>query len=205
MRGRPSKLTPEVQQRLCDAIAAGNYYQAACGYAGISYKVFREWMLKGEKARSGQFRDFRDAVTKAKTDAEVQVVAFWRAQLPSDWRACRDFLARRYPQRWGPMQRHEMKAKADVTSGGEPFGRDTLTAEDLANTAKLAAEAHLRLQPYEKAILEFLEARNRQAGNGAPVEMPPPFSPPEPPPSPPPAEPPPAPPPSPPPPPRFRI
>ena len=40
--GRPSKLTPEVTKRLTEAIRAGNYYEAACGYAGIGYSTFRD-------------------------------------------------------------------------------------------------------------------------------------------------------------------
>jgi hypothetical protein len=183
-------LTPELQQRLCDALASGCYFRPACTYAGVSYKVFREWMLKGEKARSGPFRDFRDAIHKAQADAEVQVVAFWRAQLPNDWRACRDFLARRYPQRWGPMQRHEIKAKADVTTGGEPLDKGTLTADDLAHVALLAAEAHARLTPYADVIARLLTEYHEQRANGTSGQPPDP-PPGEPPTSPPPAEPPP--------------
>ena len=51
--GRPSKLSPEVQERICNAIRAGNYYRAACRYGGIDYSNFRDWMLKGQRARSG--------------------------------------------------------------------------------------------------------------------------------------------------------
>ena len=43
-RGRPCKLTPERQKRLCEAIAAGNYYKAACAFAGLDYCTFRRWM-----------------------------------------------------------------------------------------------------------------------------------------------------------------
>ena len=39
---RPSKLTPEVTKRLTEAIRAGNYYEAACAYAGIHYSTFRK-------------------------------------------------------------------------------------------------------------------------------------------------------------------
>ena len=53
MAGRPSKLTSEVKARLVQAIEAGNYYEAACGYAGITYTTFRNWMIKGENAKSG--------------------------------------------------------------------------------------------------------------------------------------------------------
>lgn len=104
---RPTKLTTELQKRLCDAIADGNYYQAACGVAGISYKVFRDWMKRGKRARQGQFREFRNAVLKAEADAEIRIVSQWQAHMPENWQACRDFLARRHPKRW--CAKDEMK------------------------------------------------------------------------------------------------
>ena len=72
---RPSKLTPEITKRLTEAIRAGNYYEAACGYAGIHYSTFRKWMQKGETAKSGKFREFFEAVTRAEYEAEVRMVA----------------------------------------------------------------------------------------------------------------------------------
>jgi uncharacterized Fe-S cluster-containing radical SAM superfamily protein len=62
--GRPSKLTPEVQEKICNAIRAGNYYEAACAYAGIDYSTFRRWMIKGEKAKKGKYHEFCEAVKK---------------------------------------------------------------------------------------------------------------------------------------------
>jgi transposase len=98
---RPSKLTPEVTKRLTEAIRAGNYYEAACGYAGIHYSTFRKWMQKGEVAKSGMFREFFEAITRAEYEAEVRMVAQWQKHMPEDYRAIRDFLERRYPDRWG--------------------------------------------------------------------------------------------------------
>lgn len=100
-RGRPSKLTPEVKKKLIDAIAAGNYYIAACNYAGIAYASFRKWMIRGENASSGEYYDFVCEVQEAEALAEVSVVATWRRQIPESYQAARDFLARRYPERWG--------------------------------------------------------------------------------------------------------
>jgi hypothetical protein len=98
---RPSKLTPEVQKRLVEAIKAGNYYEAACGFAGIHYSTFREWMIKGEKAKSGKFREFYEAIKKAENEAEVRMVAQWQQHMPENWQAIATFLERRYPDRWG--------------------------------------------------------------------------------------------------------
>ena len=105
--GRPTKLTDEVQDKLASAIRAGNYYAAACGYAGIDYATFRRWMERGEREARGRFHTFRHTIEKAEADAEVTVVAQWRAQIPTNWQAARDFLARRYPERWRPSERLE--------------------------------------------------------------------------------------------------
>lgn len=40
---RPTKLTPEVAERLVHAISVGASYKAACRYAGISYQTFLNW------------------------------------------------------------------------------------------------------------------------------------------------------------------
>jgi transposase len=99
--GRPSKLTPEVVKRLTEAIRDGNYYEAACGYAGITYTTFRNWMIKGENAKSGKYREFFEAIMQAECEAEVRMVAQWQQHMPEDYRAIRDFLERRFPDRWG--------------------------------------------------------------------------------------------------------
>ena len=109
---RPSKLTPEVTKRLTEAIRAGNYYEAACGYAGIGYSTFRVWMTKGEKAKSGKYREFMDAIKKAEHEAEVRMVAMWQKHMPENWQAIATFLERRHPDRWG-------RKRLDIEHSGE--------------------------------------------------------------------------------------
>jgi hypothetical protein len=92
---------------LAEAIRAGNFYEAACGYAGIDYATFRRWMERGERESRGAYRALRDAIEKAEAVAEVTVVAQWRSQIPTSWQAARDFLARRFPSRWRPVERFE--------------------------------------------------------------------------------------------------
>ena len=99
--GRPSKLTEEVKNKLLDALKMGNYYDAACAYAGIHYYTFRLWMAKGEKAKSGEFFEFFEAVKEAENEAEARTVLLWQKAIPKDWRAAQAFLERRYPERWG--------------------------------------------------------------------------------------------------------
>lgn len=50
--GRPSKLTPDVQERIVNALNAGNYLEVAAGYAGISPSTLHNWIARGKAARA---------------------------------------------------------------------------------------------------------------------------------------------------------
>ena len=103
---RPSKLTPEIEKKILDAIRIGNYYEAACAYAGINIRTFYRWMENGEKAKSGKYCQFCHAVKQAEGDAEARIVAQWTSKTPEDWRAAQAFLEHRYPERWGKKETH---------------------------------------------------------------------------------------------------
>lgn len=143
---RPSKLTPEVQQKLCDAVRAGNYFCAACAYAQVSYPAFRVWMKRGSTASSGRYRAFVDAVKKAQADSELAITALWQAQIPQNWQAARDFLARRFPRRWGAKD-----ALAVTGKDGAP----------LALTLEQKAQAERELEDWRRA---------RNGGEAPPAE-----------------------------------
>ena len=48
---------------------------------------------------------FFHALKKAEAEAEARVVALWQRQIPQDWKAAATFLERRYPDRWGRVDR----------------------------------------------------------------------------------------------------
>jgi hypothetical protein len=47
--GRKTKLTPELQEQLVDALAAGAYAETACDYVGISTTTYYRWLQLGEQ------------------------------------------------------------------------------------------------------------------------------------------------------------
>jgi len=110
---RPTKLTPAVQQRIVSAVAAGNYYEAACAYGGVDYTTFRKWMQKGESAKSGPFFELFDACKHAEAEAEVRIIAQWQQHIPDDWRAAQAFAERRWGDRWGRQERHVVQGDAE--------------------------------------------------------------------------------------------
>jgi hypothetical protein len=83
--GRPSKLTPQTQQRICGCLAAGSTRVDAATQGGIDYMTLRRWERRGVKQKTGKFRRFCEAVKKAESDAvEFCVGAIRRAASEHD-------------------------------------------------------------------------------------------------------------------------
>lgn len=101
--GRPLKLTPKVQEQICNAIRAGSYSEIAARYAGISAPTFYKWMAlgDGEHAKS-PYKEFREEVESARAAAEVRNIGLiQQAANSGTWQAAAWFLERTAPARWG--------------------------------------------------------------------------------------------------------
>jgi len=107
---RPTKLTPETKDKIIQAIAAGNYQETAAKYAGINPNTFYTWMKLGEnKKGKPAYREFREAVEKARAQAEVRNVALiQQAGQDGSWQAAAWYLERSYPTRFGRHNRVEV-------------------------------------------------------------------------------------------------
>ena len=46
-----SKLNPETQTKITQALRAGNYRKAACRHAGIGESTLYRWLEQGERCR----------------------------------------------------------------------------------------------------------------------------------------------------------
>ena len=111
MAGRKLKLTPETQERICTAIAAGNYTVVAAAFAGIGQSTFYRWMESGEAATSGVYREFWEAVKKAESQAESRNVALIERAANEHWQAAAWWLERKHSDRWGRKERTEITGK----------------------------------------------------------------------------------------------
>jgi len=113
---RPSKLTNEVVDKMCEAIRAGSFPESAAAFAGISVRTFWRWYERGKKVRCGVYKRFVAAIDKAERDGEVALAAMVRKGAPKDWRAAAFLLERRYHERWA--RREELSVHGEVTHGG---------------------------------------------------------------------------------------
>ncbi len=99
--GHPLKLTPAVQETICNAIRMGNYLVTAAKAAGVSIDSLQRWRRLGEEGTE-PFASFLAAVEQADTACETRLVQIMYDAAPQDYRAARDMLMRRFPERWAP-------------------------------------------------------------------------------------------------------
>ncbi len=97
--GRSTRLTPELADRIANLISTGNYDVVVCGLVGIHPSTYYNWLSKGERAKSGIYKEFFDKVKKAEAAREAK----WVKDIEGDpsWQSKAWLLERRYPDRWG--------------------------------------------------------------------------------------------------------
>ena len=95
--GRKSKYTPDVVDKLTQAIRLGATYVLACDYAGISERTFRSWMET--------YPPFLQSVKEAEGAAAVGWLAkIEKAASDGNWQAAAWKLERRYPEMYGKQR-----------------------------------------------------------------------------------------------------
>jgi hypothetical protein len=99
--GRPSKLTPELQERIVGLVREGNYIEIACEACGFHQSQYYRWLNIGENAKDGIYREFYEAVTRARAEAETELLAMVKRNAPQNPEDAKWILERSRWQRWG--------------------------------------------------------------------------------------------------------
>mgnify|MGYP000932170085 CR=1 FL=1 len=113
--GRPWDVDPDKKKKLLDAIRAGNFRSAACGYAGIQYRTFQKWLAKGRAQPGSKYGAFLREILEAEKSAEVEAVALVKAASRKNWKAAAWWLSTRF-DRWKKTDRLE-----HTGAGGKPI------------------------------------------------------------------------------------
>lgn len=117
--GAPSKFSEERAERLIQALRGGNYLKTACHFAGIHPSTLTRWLHKADEPDAPQeYRDLRDAIEKARADAEVASLAkIQKAANEGQWQAAAWFLERSMPERWAKKDKTQLEVTGE---GGGP-------------------------------------------------------------------------------------
>jgi hypothetical protein len=110
-KGRKSKFTAPVKERIIEALRAGTTYEIAAQYAGISRSTLYEWIKKGEGFDTGAYRTFYDNVKKAEAEGAVVHLGTIAQASKKDWKAAAWLLERRHGYSKDGVMRAEEQAK----------------------------------------------------------------------------------------------
>ena len=108
------KLTPELSDKLCEALAKGYSIPAACSVVGIVVQTYYNWYNKGRDAKSGKFKQFFCDVNNAQDKATYSVETVIIDSIPDNPKDAKWWLTKRRPDTYGDRQYNETKIEADV-------------------------------------------------------------------------------------------
>ena len=139
--GRKTKLTPEIQETICNWLKLGYYQEDAAIMAGIAPSTYYDWLKKGAEEDSRQdeikalgdgssplpaiiegsdielvyvFSGFSEAVARARAEAEgAHIKNIRRAADNGTWQASAWFLERSFPKKWGKRSTLDIDAQGD--------------------------------------------------------------------------------------------
>lgn len=120
---RPSKITPDLQERVALLIRAGNTVETAAQAVGISRATFFVWMTRGDDARpDSPYAQFRAAVEQARAEAEATLVTrIAKAAANGSWPAAAWLLERGSPERWAKVSERRLLDDDETPAGSDPF------------------------------------------------------------------------------------
>lgn len=111
---RPTKLTEELTQAICENIELGLSYVLSCKAVGISFETFASWIRRGATGEEKKYADFHNRVRAAEAICAKNCLERIReAASHGTWAASAWLLERRYPADYGKHDNINMKTQAE--------------------------------------------------------------------------------------------
>jgi len=109
--GRPTKLIPEIQEKICEGVKIGLTYERAAVRAGVCEKTFYIWKARGETDERGLYVDFLQALKNAEVEGEAALLVALQSHAltdrPGKWQAGAWILERRHRDRYSAPKAQE--------------------------------------------------------------------------------------------------
>lgn len=162
--GRPTKLTPEVRDKIVESVRRGNFIEAAAESAGVYRGTVFRWVQEANEGHPDPSRaEFRDALMQARAEAETTMVSLvFRAAMGGvvikevtrtlrdgsqesetvysapDGRVGLEYLSRAFPDKW-KKQTSNTSVIEHTGPGGGPVQIQAQTVRLTALAERLAA------------------------------------------------------------------
>ena len=100
--GRNLKLTLQVIDSICDGVEKGNYVSTILKQLKINKETYYHWLRTADtkSPQSLQYK-LKQRIEESEAKSEQLAVQAWNNHFETDWRAPKEFLARRHRDKWG--------------------------------------------------------------------------------------------------------
>ncbi len=106
---RPSKLTPEIQQKIGENVSLGLTYSLAASAAGVTYQSLNSWLKRGQTEKSGIYNQFFKHIQKCNADGARKLLERLNdAAAAGNCQVCMWILERRFPEEFARRQYRKM-------------------------------------------------------------------------------------------------
>lgn len=168
--GRRLALTPEIEERILNAVRGGSYLDDAAAFAGIGERTLFRWLARGREAeeaadrgeelppREETLRQFWQAIQRARADAVLRnLTLIQQAAQGGSWQAAAWYLERTNPRKWGRHETVEIDGLTAIGSGDRGEASDLLDERisRMRERSRIIIEAR---EVPEDAAAEVLEA-----------------------------------------------
>jgi hypothetical protein len=99
------KFTPELGNKICALVRAGNYVETAMVASGITRQTLMRWLRAGKAGESKELVEFNERYSKACAESEALFLGVIQKSAAEHWQAAAWILERRFPEKWGKRER----------------------------------------------------------------------------------------------------
>jgi hypothetical protein len=98
----PTKLTPEIQQKIGDGVSLGLTYALAASAAGVTYQSLNSWMKLGRDSTSGKYYDFHKHIEQRNAEGALRILQKLNDEAKAgNCQVCMWILERRFSEDFG--------------------------------------------------------------------------------------------------------
>jgi succinate dehydrogenase flavin-adding protein (antitoxin of CptAB toxin-antitoxin module) len=120
--GPRSKLTDDVQQKICNAVSSGQTFDCAASLVRIDRHTLADWRARGQQEPDSRYGEFNRALEAALLASETMMVH--KILSDPDWKAAKWILKNRFPDRY--RERYELSGPAGSPIPVEHSGQFTV-------------------------------------------------------------------------------
>lgn len=117
--GNKTKLNPQRQERIVNAIRLGAPIELACKAGGVDKSTVYRWIEKGNRQDKGVYREFCEAAKEAEIACVESMLGHIQIAAKKSWQAAAWLLERRYPVLYGRFLANDPRNNRDVTESVE--------------------------------------------------------------------------------------